>query len=134
MGMADAAGDAATAPNRDAATRPILNFMMFFLRLRRTDTEIVLIKLWRNRNVNADEQIFSQPAAGLIFGSGRLSQVRALHQCSACVCALQDIATILDPAQFTGAASSLSLALSPAFRAIRRAGSRSRFGAVQWTK
>jgi hypothetical protein len=36
MGMADAAGDAAKAPNKDAATRPNLSFMMFFLRLRNT--------------------------------------------------------------------------------------------------
>jgi hypothetical protein len=36
MGMADAAGDAAKAPTKDAATRPNLSFMMFFLRLRNT--------------------------------------------------------------------------------------------------
>jgi hypothetical protein len=51
MGMADAAGDAARAPNRDAATRPILRFMMSSSAYAMQDIEVVLIKLWRNRNV-----------------------------------------------------------------------------------
>jgi hypothetical protein len=59
---------------------------------------------------NADEQIFSQSAAGLTFSSARLSEVRAPDQCWACIgAAAQDIAAILDPAQFTGAASSPGL-------------------------
>jgi hypothetical protein len=52
MGMADAAGDAAMAPNRDAATRPILRFMMMSSSAYATqDIEVVLNKLWRKRNV-----------------------------------------------------------------------------------
>jgi hypothetical protein len=51
MGMADAAGDAMMAPNRDAATRPILSFMMSSSAYAIQDIEVVLIKLWRSRNV-----------------------------------------------------------------------------------
>jgi hypothetical protein len=51
MGMADAAGDAAMAPNRDAATRPILRFMMSSFAYATKDIEVVLIKLWQSRNV-----------------------------------------------------------------------------------
>jgi hypothetical protein len=51
IGMADAAGDAMMAPNRDAATRPILNFMMSSSAYAIQDIEVVLIKLWQNRNV-----------------------------------------------------------------------------------
>jgi hypothetical protein len=51
MGMADAAGDAMMAPNRDAATRPVLRFMMSSSAYAKQDIEVVLIKLWRNRNV-----------------------------------------------------------------------------------
>ncbi|MEY9735777.1 hypothetical protein ABH985_003566 [Bradyrhizobium ottawaense] len=55
MGMADAAGDVAKAPNmapnRAAATRPILRFMMSSSADAIQDIEVVLIKLWRNRNV-----------------------------------------------------------------------------------
>jgi len=51
MGMADAAGDAMMAPNRDAATRPVLRFMMSSSAYAIQDIEVVLIKLWRNRNV-----------------------------------------------------------------------------------
>jgi hypothetical protein len=51
MGMADAADDAMMAPNRDAATRPILNFMMSSSAYAVQDIEAVLIKLWRNGNV-----------------------------------------------------------------------------------
>jgi hypothetical protein len=51
MGMATAAGDAAMAPNRDAATRPILRFMMSSSANAVQDIEVVLIKLWRNPNV-----------------------------------------------------------------------------------
>jgi hypothetical protein len=83
MGMADAAGDAAMAPNRDAATRPILIFMMSSSAYAVQDIEVVLIKLWPEPKCNADEQIFSQSAAGLTFGLERLSQVRARYQCCA---------------------------------------------------
>jgi hypothetical protein len=52
MGMADAAGDATMAPNRDAATRPILRFMMMSSSAYAIqDIELVLNKLWRRRNV-----------------------------------------------------------------------------------
>jgi hypothetical protein len=51
MGMADAAGDAAKAPNKDAATRPILRFMMCLPPLTQYRiSKFVLIKLWRNQN------------------------------------------------------------------------------------
>ncbi|MCK1743977.1 hypothetical protein IVA80_24850 [Bradyrhizobium sp. 139] len=53
--MADAAGDAAKAPNKaphkDAAARPILGFMMSSSAYAIQDTEVVLIKLWRSGNV-----------------------------------------------------------------------------------
>jgi hypothetical protein len=51
MGMADTAGDAMRAPNKDAATRPILRFMMSFSAYAIQDVEVVLIKLCRTRNV-----------------------------------------------------------------------------------
>jgi hypothetical protein len=51
MGMADAAGDAMRAQNRDAATRPIFGFMMSSSAYAIQDIEVVLIKLWQNRNV-----------------------------------------------------------------------------------
>jgi hypothetical protein len=54
MGIADA-GDAANAPNvapnRPAATRPILKVMMSSSAYARQDIEVVLLKLWRSRNV-----------------------------------------------------------------------------------
>ncbi|MGX4771258.1 hypothetical protein ACWAUC_15875 [Bradyrhizobium guangdongense] len=50
--MADAIVDDATkAPNRDAATRPILSFMMSSSAYAIQDIEVVRIKLWRDRNV-----------------------------------------------------------------------------------
>jgi len=58
---------------------------------------------------NADEQIFSRPPPqALTSHSPRLSQLRARDQCRVCArAAPRDIAAILDPAQFAGAASSL---------------------------
>src|SRR3954454_3838403 len=86
MGMADAAGDATNAPSRVAATRPILSFMMSFSPLTQyRDIEVCSDQIVAGAKCNADEQVFSQPAAGLTFSSARLSQVRALDQCCPCV-------------------------------------------------
>jgi hypothetical protein len=110
MGMADAAGDAMTAPNKDAATRPVLRFMMSSSAYAMQDIEVVLIKLWRNRNVMLMNKSSAKLAADLTFRSARLSQVRARDQCCACTgAAWQDIAFIFDPAQFAGTTSSLVL-------------------------
>ncbi|MDA9547961.1 hypothetical protein ACM43_26660 [Bradyrhizobium sp. CCBAU 45321] len=51
MGMADAVDDATRAPNRDVANRPVLSFMMSSSACAMQDIEVVLIKLWPNRNV-----------------------------------------------------------------------------------
>jgi hypothetical protein len=110
MGMADAAGDAMMAPNRDAATRPVLRFMMSSSAYAIQDIEVVLIKLWRNRNVMLMNKSSAKLAADLTFRFARLSQVRARDQCCACTgAAWQDIAFIFDPAQFAGTTSSLVL-------------------------
>jgi hypothetical protein len=74
------------------------------------DIEVVLIKLWRNRNVMLMNKSSAKLAADLTFRSARLSQVRARDQCCACTgAAWQDIAFIFDPAQFAGTTSSLVL-------------------------
>src|SRR3954471_11773641 len=85
MGMADAAGDATNAPSRDAATRPILSFMMSFSAYANRDIEVCSDQIVAGPKCNADEQVFSQPAAGLTFSSARLSQLQTLDQCCACV-------------------------------------------------
>jgi hypothetical protein len=46
----------------------------------------------------------------------------------------QDIAAVLDPAQFTGAASTLSLVLWPAFRAIEALAREVTLELCKWTK
>jgi hypothetical protein len=67
MGMADAAGAAAKAPNkapdRAAATKPILRFMMSFSTYAIQDIELVLIKLWRHRNVMLMNKSSARPHA-----------------------------------------------------------------------
>jgi hypothetical protein len=87
MGMADAAGDAAKAPNKDAATRPNLSFMMSSSAYAIQDIEVCSDQIVAEPKCNADEQIFSQSAAGLTFSSVRLSEVRAPDQCWACIAA-----------------------------------------------
>jgi hypothetical protein len=68
MGMADAAGDAAKAPNiapnKDAATRPVLSFMMSSSAYAVLDIEVCSDQIVAGRKCNADEQIFSQSVAG----------------------------------------------------------------------
>jgi hypothetical protein len=71
MGMADAVDDAATAPNKDAAKRPVLRCMMSSSAYAMQDIEVVLIKLWPNRNViqmnkpSASRALSHGSAAGL---------------------------------------------------------------------
>jgi hypothetical protein len=66
MGMADAAGDAAKAPNKDAATRPILRFMSSSAYAVQ-DIEVCSDQIVAEPKCKADEQVFSQSAAGLTF-------------------------------------------------------------------
>jgi hypothetical protein len=49
--MADAGADAVRAPTRNAAARPIFEFMMSSSAYAIHGIEVVLIKLWQNRNV-----------------------------------------------------------------------------------
>ena len=74
MGMADAAGDVAkapnVAPNRAAATRPILRVMMSSSAYAIQNIEVVLIKLWRKRNVMLMNK-FSKSAR--LAGLGRMA-------------------------------------------------------------
>ncbi|MCK1652131.1 hypothetical protein IVA88_11875 [Bradyrhizobium sp. 149] len=68
MGMAFAAGDAAKAPNiapnKDAATRPVLSFMMSSSAYAIQDIEVCSDQIVAEPKCNADEQILSQSAAG----------------------------------------------------------------------
>jgi hypothetical protein len=59
--MADAAGAATRAPNRDAATSPIFGFMMSSSAYAIQDIEVVLIKLWQNRNVMLMNKYSARP-------------------------------------------------------------------------
>jgi hypothetical protein len=70
--MAEAAGDAAIAANSDAATRPILSFMMYSSACATQDIEEVLIKLWRGQNVMLMNKSSALAAGSLIpAGPGR---------------------------------------------------------------
>jgi hypothetical protein len=72
MGMADAAGDAAKAPNKDAATRPILRFMMCLPPLTQYRiSKFVSDQIVAEPKCNADEQVFSQSTAGQTVSSAK---------------------------------------------------------------
>ena len=82
MGMADAADDAAKAPNkapnRDAATRPFLRFMMSSFADAGQDIEVVPVKLWRRQNVMLMNKIFGQ----LVVAAGSARPAQPLLHCN----------------------------------------------------